>query len=312
MSRIRVVDSHTAGEPTRVVIESEIDLGTGPLRERIARFRDQHDVYRRAIVLEPRGSEVLVGALLCEPHDPECDFGVLFFNNVGYLGMCGHGMVGVVETLQHLGRFERGRTMIDTPVGAVGVERHADGTVTVANVTSYRIAKEVSVSIEGIGRVTGDVAWGGNYFFLVNEPRFEFASHGVRGLQQIAEQIRDAVHDAGHPEVDHVELFAKAPVDGADSQNFVLCPGAEYDRSPCGTGTSAKLACLAADGLLRPGQPWIQAGVLGTTFRASFEWSEEGSGRIDPRINGRAYVTAESTLLLQPEDPFCWGISNVE
>lgn len=202
MSRIRVVDSHTAGEPTRVVIESEIDLGTGPLRERIARFRDQHDVYRRAIVLEPRGSEVLVGALLCEPHDPECDFGVLFFNNVGYLGMCGHGMVGVVETLQHLGRFERGRTMIDTPVGAVGVERHADGTVTVANVTSYRIAKEVSVSIEGIGRVTGDVAWGGNYFFLVNEPRFEFASHGVRGLQQIAEQIRDAVHDAGHPEVD--------------------------------------------------------------------------------------------------------------
>ena len=263
MSRVRVIDSHTAGEPTRVVIESDIELGSGPLSERVTRFRERFDEYRRAIVLEPRGSEVIVGAFLCEPHEPDCDFGVIFFNNVDYLGMCGHGMIGLVESLQHLGRLNVAKVKIDTPVGPVGIERLSDGSVSVSNVTSYRKAEAVSLDVPGLGAVLGDVAWGGNWFFLVSEPTFVFEDYGVDALKKHSQRILGAIHAAGYPEVDHVELFATNPVQDANSQNFVLCPGAEYDRSPCGTGTSAKLACLAAEGKVAPGQTWIQAGVLG-------------------------------------------------
>lgn len=305
---IQVVDSHTAGEPTRVVIAGGPDLGSGPIDQRLECFRNRYDLYRSAIVNEPRGSDVLVGALLCEPSDPASLAGVIFFNNVGFLGMCGHGLIGVIETLKYLGRFSTGVCQIETPVGLVTAEAESDGSVRIANVESYRVASDVKVETDGLGTVVGDVAWGGNWFFLVREPSQELSLDRVTDLTSIATSIRLAVNAAGFPQVDHIELFGEATHPEADSKNFVLCPGLQYDRSPCGTGTSAKLACLAADGKLLPGDRWIQEGILGTCFSASYHWSDVAKKRIVPTIQGQAYITAELRLLLNSEDPFRWGI----
>jgi 4-hydroxyproline epimerase len=310
--QIRAIDSHTAGEPTRVVIEGGPELGSGSLEERVQRFRDQFDSYRKAIVTEPRGSDVLVGALLCEPVDTSCLTGVIFFNNVGYLGMCGHGMIGVMETLKSIGKVSSGEYRIETPAGTVTTILREDGTVSVANVPSYRVASDVKVDVDGVGTVVGDVAWGGNWFFLVREPRQEISLSRARELQEVAMEIRGAVNAAGFPAVDHVELYGEAHDSNADSRNFVLCPGHEYDRSPCGTGTSAKLACLAADGKLQPGEQWVQEGVLGTNFVGEYQWADAAHEKILPVISGRAFVTAEVRLTLDPRDPFCWGIESDE
>ena len=307
MKQIRVIDSHTAGEPTRLVMSGGPDLGAGPLSERVERFRAAFDPWRSAIVNEPRGSDVIVGALLVPPHRADCAVGVIFFNNVGYLGMCGHGTIGLVASLAHAGRAQPGPLRIDTPVGAVDALLADDGTVEVANVPSYRHARAVSVDVPGHGRVTGDIAWGGNWFFLVDAGQREIASSHVEALTDFCWRVRQALNAQGHPEVDHVELCS-TPVSGADGRNFVLCPGKAYDRSPCGTGTSAKLACLAADGDLAEGEEWLQESVIGSAFSARYRWLDRATGRIAPTISGRAYVNAESTLLLDPADPFCWGI----
>ena len=295
---IQVIDSHTAGEPTRVVISGGPELGDGPLEDRLQRLRADFDAFRTATVTEPRGSEVLVGALLCEPVDPTCTAGVIFFNNVGYLGMCGHGMIGVVETLKYCGRVQSGSFRIETPVGVVTAEVHDNGSISVGNVESYRLASEVKIDAGAVGTVVGDVAWGGNWFFLVREPRQPLSVGRIPELMEIATAIRSAVNKAGFPVVDHVELFGEAEDPEADAKNFVLCPGLQYDRSPCGTGTSAKLACLAADGKLEPGQSWIQEGILGTTFEGHFRWSDSAKEKIQPTIKGRAFVTAQGRLLL--------------
>ena len=307
LHRIQVVDSHTGGEPTRVVISGGPDLGTGPLSERVQRLSSQFDRFRSAVVNEPRGSDVLVGALLVAPHAPDCDFGVIFFNNVGPLGMCGHGAIGLMITLAHLGRVRPGTHRIDTPVGPVSATLHPDGQVSVANVPSYRQQASVSVEVPGIGVVLGDVAWGGNWFFLVRSPVWELSIQNVETLTDVSWRIRQAVNAQGFPEVDHVELFGP-PGCGGHSRNFVLCPGKAYDRSPCGTGTSAKLACLAADEKLAPGQVWIQEGILGSSFQGEYQWEDRARGRVLPVVTGTAHVTAEATLLLMDEDPFQWGI----
>jgi len=305
LQRIRILDSHTGGEPTRLVLEGGPALGHGPLSERVARFRTDCDHYRSAIVNEPRSSDVVVGALLVEPHAPGCEVGVIFFNNVGPLGMCGHGTIGLVVSLAHLGRVQPGAVRIDTPVGVVTATLHADGSVSVDNVPSYRQAAGVVVDVSGVGRVRGDVAWGGNWFFLVEEhgQRLELAN--VAALLDFTSRVRAAVNAQGFPEVDHVELFAPSPTEGVHSRNFVLCPGGAYDRSPCGTGTSAKLACLAADGKLAEGAEWVQESIVGSVFRGCYR--REG-GRILPTITGTAHVCAEGVLLLDPADPFRWGI----
>ncbi|HZQ60527.1 MAG TPA: proline racemase family protein [Casimicrobiaceae bacterium] len=307
MERITVIDSHTAGEPTRVVVEGGPDLGAGPLASRRERFHREFDRYRSAIVNEPRGSDVIVGALLVPPEDRTCTTGVIYFNNVGVIGMCGHGTIGVVTTLAHLGRIKAGRHRIETPVGTVTTELHDDGEVSVTNVPSWRARASVSIEVEGVGPVTGDVAWGGNWFYLVPQPGEALALHDSAALTDRSRRIRRALNANGFPEVDHVELFGASP-SGASARNFVLCPGDAYDRSPCGTGTSAKLACLAADGELGEGAPWVQESIVGTTFTASYRWIDRASGRIEPTIRGRAYVNAEGVQLLDPDDPFCWGI----
>ena len=305
---VRVIDSHTGGEPTRVVVSGGPDLPRLPLAELREILRREHDWLRSAVVNEPRGSDVLVGALVVEPVDPACAAGVVFFNNVGYLGMCGHGTIGLVVTLAHLGRIGPGRHAIETPVGTVTAELHGDGTVSVRNVPSYRFRRGVTVDVAGYGRMTGDVAWGGNWFFLVSEHGQEIALGNVARLTDCTTRIREALERAGitgedGAEIDHVELFG--PSERADSRNFVLCPGLAYDRSPCGTGTSAKLACLVADGRLAPGQSWRQESVVGSVFTGSVEVVD---GAIVPTIRGAAFVTAEATLVLDPRDPFRHGI----
>jgi 4-hydroxyproline epimerase len=310
MRRIQVVDSHTGGEPTRVVIAGGPDLGDGDLAFRRERFRAQFDAFRRATICEPRGSDVLVGALLCPPVDPACATGVIFFNNVGYLGMCGHGTIGVVVTLGHLGRVTAGRHLLETPVGQVAVEYDGRHTATIENVASYRLAANVTVPVEGLGEVAGDVAWGGNWFFLVREHRERLELANIARLTDVTLGIRTAltrhgITGAAGAEIDHVELFGPPADPRNHSRNFVMCPGGAYDRSPCGTGTSAKVACLAADGKLGPGEVWRQEGILGSVFEASY--CRHGDDII-PRVTGRAYVTAEATLLIDDEDPLAWGI----
>ena len=310
MRDIHVIDSHTAGEPTRVIVEGGPELGSGTLVERLEVFRSRHDGYRSAVVNEPRGSDVLVGALICEPSDRRCAAGVIFFNNVGYLGMCGHGTIGLVTTLAKLGRIKPGRHLIETTVGVVSTVLHDDGQVSVTNVPSYRQAQAVSANVPELGRITGDVAWGGNWFFLVEDHGQELSLANVARLTDVASRIRQAINESGHPEVDHVELFGPPSSAAGHSRNFVLCPGHAYDRSPCGTGTSAKLACLAADGKLVAGQSWIQESILGTTFVGTFDWADRAAGHIVPTITGTAFVNAESRLLFDERDPFVWGLRN--
>ena len=307
MQHIRVIDSHTGGEPTRVVVEGLPDLGAGPLAARRERFAKEFDRYRAACVNEPRGSDVIVGALLVEPHDRSCAAGVIYFNNVGVIGMCGHGTIGLLVTLAHMGRIGPGEHRIDTPVGIVTATLAADGQVTVRNVPSWRSHKGVNVEVPGVGRISGDIAWGGNWFYLVEQHGQRLDAGNVEALTGAAWRIRQAVNAQGHPDVDHIELFgAGAP--GANARSFVLCPGKAYDRSPCGTGTSAKLACLAADGKLGEGEPWVQESIVGSRFTASYQWHDRAAGKVSPSISGTAYVTAESTLLLDERDPFRFGI----
>jgi 4-hydroxyproline epimerase len=307
---IHVIDSHTGGEPTRVVVSGGPDLGSGTMAERCDRLRRDHDAFRSAIILEPRGSDVLVGALLCESADPRCVAGVIFFNNVGYLGMCGHGTIGVAVTLAHLGRIGPGQHYLDTPVGVVGFEYHGGSAVTIENVPSYRLAANVSVDVPGIGPVTGDVAWGGNWFFLVNAHGLTLTLEHVEELTNRAWRIRQAleregVTGAGGAEIDHIELFGPPQNPANHSRNFVLCPGKAYDRSPCGTGTSAKLACLYADGKLAEGQVWRQESIVGSVFEGSVRRDD---GRLVPRIGGSAFIHGETRLLFDPGDPFRTGI----
>ena len=308
--RVKVIDSHTGGEPTRLVVSGGPDLGKGPLSQRLEQFRSQYDSFRSAVVNEPRGSEVMVGALLCEPTDPKCAAGLIFFNNVGYLGMCGHGTIGAVATLAYMGRIGPGEVTIETPVGTVSAILHQNGKVTVNNVASHRKAANVEVEVPSYGKVHGDVAWGGNWFFLVREHSMELTLKNIEPLTDLSWAIRQALVSNGITgddarEIDHIELFGPSDTPGVDSKNFVLCPGKAYDRSPCGTGTSAKLACLYADGKLREGQVWKQESIVGSVFEGTIKLR---NGKLFPSITGSAFVNAESELVLDPEDPFCMGI----
>jgi 4-hydroxyproline epimerase len=308
LQRLTVIDSHTGGEPTRIVVSGGPDLGSGSITARRERLQREFDHYRSAVVNEPRGSDVVVGALLVEPEDKSCATGVIFFNNVGYLGMCGHGTIGLIVTLAHLGKITAGDHRIETPVGIVTATLHPNGEVSVANIPSWRAKKAVTVNVPGIGEVIGDLAWGGNWFFLIEKHGQELALANVEKLTDYCWRVRQAVNAQGFPEVDHVELFGPPSTPEANSRNFVQCPGKAYDRSPCGTGTSAKLACLAADGKLAEGAPWIQESIIGSKFTGRFQWLNQAEGKVSPIITGTAFVNAEITQVLDERDPFCWGI----
>jgi 4-hydroxyproline epimerase len=309
-SKIRVIDSHTGGEPTRIIIEGGPSLGTGSVAERLKVFRSEYDHIRAAVVNEPRGSDAVVGALLCEPSDPSCSAGVIFFNNVGYLGMCGHGTIGLAVTLAFLGKIEPGVHRIETPVGIVSAHLHDNGYVTVDNVASYRWASDISVDVPGFGRVTGDVAWGGNWFFITHTCPIGLSINNLDSLTHYAKLIRSVLTHTGITgkdggEIDHIELCGPPVLPGAHGKNFVLCPGGSYDRSPCGTGTSAKMACLYADGKLKESEVWRQESLIGSVFEGSVSVRD---GVLYPHVKGSAFVTAEAQLILGEQDPFRWGI----
>lgn len=308
---MRIIDSHTEGEPTRMVIDGGPPLGGGSLFERRQRFADEFDTYRSFAVNEPRGSDAVVGALLCAPVNPDCAAGLIFFNNVGYLGMCGHGTIGAAVTLAHMGRIGVGTHRFETPVGEVAVELLGANEVEIENVASYRFRKDVSVEVPGLGVVVGDIAWGGNWFFLVQSSPHPLVMSSIPALSSAAIAVSQALERAGitgegGAKVDHVEFFGPAVDPAAHSRNFVMCPGGAYDRSPCGTGTSAKLACLAADGKLAAGAPWVQESIVGSRFVARYRL--DAAGRVVPRIRGRAFVVAEATLLRDANDPFADGM----
>lgn len=308
---IQVVDTHTGGEPTRAIVAGIPELGDGTMAERLAVMRARHDRLRSAVTGEPRGSDVLVGAVLCEPMRAQSAAGVIFFNNVGYLGMCGHGAIGLAVTLSHLGRLPVGSHRLETPAGDVTITLHDRNRVSVENVASFRHRKDVAIEVPGIGRVVGDVAWGGNWFFLISEHGQVLSLEHADVLTDYAWAVRLALEAAGirgsgGEIIDHVELFGP-PSDHsvADSRNFVLCPGKAYDRSPCGTGCSAKLACLLEDGSLKPGDTWRQESITGSVFELR---AETGGEQPRPIITGTAYVTGSATLLIDPQDPFRYGL----
>jgi 4-hydroxyproline epimerase len=311
MQRLRVIDSHTGGEPTRVVLDGLPALRARGAAERVRELRAEHDELRTGVVLEPRGSDVLVGAYLLPPQSAGAVAQVIFFNNAGYLGMCGHGTIGVAETLAHLGRIGTGSYLIETPAGDVRFARDASGEVSVDNVRSYVHARDVEIRTESHGVVVGDIAWGGNWFFLVREPHLEVRYAKRFELDALASDVRRSLLRANITgesggEIDHIELFGPPEAEGAHSKSYVLCPGFAYDRSPCGTGTSAKLACLAARGELAPGELWRQESVIGSTFDCSYREAREGG--VLPTIRGRAFITAECSLVFDPRDPFRAGI----
>jgi 4-hydroxyproline epimerase len=310
MDRMRYVDSHTGGEPTRVVLDGFPDLTALALKERVATMRAKHDQYRSALATEPRASDVVVGAFLMPPVNKDSVASVIYFNNAGYLGMCGHGTIGVVATLEYLGRIKPGTHRLDTPVGTVACTLKPSGDVSIENVVSYRHRKGVEVDVDGFGKVTGDVAWGGNWFFLVDAHGRKLEMSQIGPLTEFTSAVRRALGQGNitgrdNGEIDHIELYGDASKGEYDCRNFVLCPGLAYDRSPCGTGTSARLACLAADGTLAEGEVWRQESIVGSVFEGSYRRAEGG---IIPTITGRAYVCAEGAAIIDPNDPFRWGI----
>lgn len=313
MKRIPYLDSHTGGEPTRLIPALPFDLGTGSVADKCSTLKAHHDDLRRTILLEPRGSDVLVGAYLVTPADPTCQFGVIYFNNVGYLGMCGHGTIGLIASLAYLGKVQPGIIRVETPVGVVEATLHKNeageypNQVSVQNIPSYRHLTHVPVTVDG-KIVHGDVAWGGNWFFLVHDHGMDVSMHNLEALTDFSWRLREqlianGITGANGAEIDHVELFAETKE--ADSKSFVLCPGKAYDRSPCGTGTSAKLACLYDDGKLQAGQVWRQQSVVGSIFEGSIQIKDS---QIIPTITGEAWVMSEGTILVDERDPFANGI----
>lgn len=308
---MRVIDSHTAGEPTRVVIDGGPDLGSGSLVERAARLEAEHLDFCASVVLEPRGHDAVIGALLLPPSRDDCVASVIYFNNLQNLGMCGHASIGLGVTLAHLGRIEPGRHKLETPVGVVEIHLHDANTVSVVNVESYRHLKDVMVDVDGFGQFTGDVAWGGNWFYLVKDSPVALTPANIRPLTDLTLKIRTALEERGVTGadgawIDHIELFGPPQDRASDSRNFVLCPGGAYDRSPCGTGCSAKLACLAEDGVLEPGREWIQESVIGSKYTISYQRGSKGA--IVPSVTGQAFVTSDANLIFNPADPYRLGI----
>lgn len=308
---IRVVDSHTEGEPTRVVVEGWPQPEGRTMRERLVVMRDGQDHLRTAVVCEPRGHDAIVGALLTPPVEQGSAAGVVFFNNGTWLGMCGHGLIGVVRTLEFLGRLAPGVAKFDTPVGTVAAELAPDGTVTIENVPAYVHARDVTVDVAGYGPVTGDVAWGGNWFFITHTEQVAVELARVNELTRFTLAIQEALRAAGitgaeGADIDHIEISAAPSRGDADCLNYVLCSGGEYDRSPCGTGTSAKMATLHARGELALGEQWRQEGITGGLFTG---WlTARADGALVPHIRGTAFVTGEATLRFDDRDPFRAGI----
>jgi proline racemase len=308
---MHVIDSHTGGEPTRVILDGGPDLGSGSLAERARRLATEFESFYQSVMLEPRGQPAMVGALLTPPTHPSCVTGVIYFDADAVLGMCGHGTIGLGVTLAHLGRIGPGVHKIETPAGIVEIDLKDANTVCVTNIESRRVRKDVTLEVPGYGPVTGDVAYGGNWFFIVDPSPIPVEPGNIREMTDMTIAIRDAANAAGQggeqgEPIDHVIFQGQSPDPDVHSRNFVLCPDNTYDRSPCGTGSSARLACLAADGKLAQGHRIIQESVIGSPYHLSYVAGENGG--VVPSITGQAWVMAETKLIFDTGDPFRQGI----
>ncbi|MFM8735826.1 MAG: proline racemase family protein [Pirellulales bacterium] len=313
-ARLRVVDSHTIGEPTRVVVDEALvaglDLGAGSVRDRRDRFRERHDHVRRALVGDPRGVTAMVGVILVPPADPACRYGAFYINRVGYLDMCGHATIGLAVTLGALGAIEPGSFRLETPAGVVAMTWHGGNEASFECVPPRRIAKGLSLSCDDGSRVTGDVATSGLWFFLCRDHGLPVEPAAIPALTARAWSIRRALEargiagDGGEV-IDHVVLLGPPREPGNDGRAFVLCPDGAFDRSPCGTGTSALVGCLLDDGVLAEGATWRQESVLGGVYAASVRCA---GSIVVPTVRGRAWLTAESTLHFTADDPYRTGV----
>jgi 4-hydroxyproline epimerase len=314
--RLRVIDSHTIGEPTRVVIDESLvaglDLGLGSVRERRDRFRDRYDHVRSALVGDPRGTNAMVGVILVPPADPSCRFGAFYVNRVGYLDMCGHATIGLAVTLGSQGIIEPGSFRLETPAGVVGVMWHGGGAASFECVPPRRIAKGLALACDDGSRVTGDVATSGLWFFICRDHGLAVEPAAIPALTERAWSIRRALEargitgDGGEV-IDHVVLLGPPREPGNDGRAFVLCPDGAFDRSPCGTGTSALVGCLLDDGILAEGRTWRQESVLGGVYEARIRREQ---GVAVPTVRGRAWLTAETTLHFAADDPYRIGLGH--
>ena len=309
---MHVIDSHTGGMPTRVILDGGPDLGSGPLAERAQRLATEHEAFYKSILLEPRGQPGMVGALLVAPEDPRCETGVIYFDADAVLGMCGHGTIGLGVTLAHMGRIRPGTHRVETPVGVVSVDLLDANTVRVTNVESRRVRAAVQIEVGGYGSITGDLAFGGNWFFIVDPSPIPVNPGNIRALTDLTITIREAciaqgVHGENGELVDHVILQDQSPNKDVHSRNFVLCPDNQYDRSPCGTGSSARLACLAANGVLEAGEEIVQESVIGSPYVLSYQPGPNGG--VIPTLTGQAHIMSEGRLVFAPNDPFRDGIA---
>jgi 4-hydroxyproline epimerase len=309
---IDIVDSHTGGEPTRVVLSGWPEPLGKTMEERARYVVEHQDHLRRGVVCEPRGHDAMVGALITAPIRKEALAGVIFFNDVGVLGMCGHALIGTVETLRFLGRIQGDSVELDTPAGAVSAIIDSDQQIVIQNVPSRLHQEHVEIEVPGIGSVIGDIAYGGNWFFLVNSPSFNLELRELDALMQSSKAIRKALLDQGltgtdDAVIDHIEFFGPPKDPTADSRNFVLCPGNAYDRAPCGTGTSAKIATLHAKGQIETDQVWRQESITGSIYEASLRLID---GQLFPFIRSRAHITSKSSLLFKEADPLRGGLQD--
>lgn len=327
---IQAVDSHTAAEPTRVITGGLPMIRGATMADKRDELKRLHDPIRRSLVLEPRGHDAIILAYLLPPTHDDADLGVVFANDAGYLGMCGHGAIGLATTAVAMGLVAAVEPVteitLDTPVGLikcrVAVEGGRPKSVTITNVPSFLYRQRVVVDVHGFGKVAADIAYGGNWFAFVEADQLGLMVEKAHlpVLMQAAIAIREAlvrdgvrgVHpDSGEEEViDHVKLFV--PLDGEHhgARALTLCPGTAYDRSPCGTGTSAKLAVLHAKGELKTGEQFDSESVLGTRFAARVvaETTVGEFPAIVPEITGSAWITSFATFVIDPDDPCRHGI----
>lgn len=325
-SILTTVDTHTAGEPTRVLVAG-LPFLRGSMAERRRQLQEEYDSIRTVLMHEPRGHAGMFGAMLMAPANPEADLGVVFMDTGGYLAMCGHGSIGAIAAALATGALERREpetiVVLDTPAGLVRARVETEGggvgRIAVENVPAFLWRSDAEITL-GSRRLHVDIAFGGNFFALVPAHRLGLTVEPccLRDLVQQGMEIRAAIEEqleVVHPlepdidSVDLVEIYDEEPEEGIDCRNVVVFGDGQVDRSPCGTGTSAKMAALYAAGRLALGEPFVNQSIIGTCFtgRLLREESVGGFSAVVPEIAGHAYVTGLQQFVIDPDDPLKAG-----
>lgn len=321
------IDGHTAGNPVRLAAGGAPLLHGASMAERRLDFLARFDWIRTGLCFEPRGHAMMSGGFLYPPTRADTDAGILFIETSGCLPMCGHGAIGIITfALEHglIRPRTPGALRIETPAGVIEAQYEAEGakvtSVRLTNVASYLAARNVAIDVPGLGPLTLDIAYGGNFYAII-EPQGAYRGLDDMGAAQLAavgRQVRAlvrAVIDPAHPEepsirgVSHV-LFADAPKgEGADARNAVFYGESAIDRSPCGTGTSARMAQLAARGRLKAGDQFVHESYIGSRFigRVVAETTLGGHRAIIPSIEGSAFATGFNTIWIDESHPFAHG-----